>query len=70
MTLGFSVGVGYSFAWTSYTNKDLQNRIDQNGSTEYYDYYDYTTNMFNHLRFGDRSAFAITNTITLGYIFK
>ncbi|HPS84030.1 MAG TPA: hypothetical protein PLA88_06925, partial [Bacteroidales bacterium] len=70
LTFGFSVGIGYSFAWTAYSNKDLENALNQQTSNTYYDLYDYTANMFNHVRAGDRSAIGFSSTITLGYIFK
>ena len=70
LTFGFSVGIGYSFAWTAYSNKDLENALNQQTSNTYYDLYDYTANMFNHVRAGERSAIGFSSTITLGYIFK
>ncbi|HBG69992.1 MAG: hypothetical protein A2W93_05720 [Bacteroidetes bacterium GWF2_43_63] len=70
LTFGFNLGVGYSFVWKSYTNKDLQNHIEQNGTEAFSNLSDYTFNMFNHMRVGDRSAVAFSSTITLGYVFK
>jgi hypothetical protein len=68
MTFGYSVGVGYSFVSSKYSNPNFVNPNASGGY--YYGYDDRTpTNLYTHLRTGE-TPIAFTGTITLGYIFK
>jgi hypothetical protein len=68
MTFGYSIGVGYSFVSSKYSNPDFIQPYQNGGG--YYGYQDREpTNLYSHFRAGS-SPFAYNGTITLGYIFK
>jgi hypothetical protein len=72
ITFSYSVGVGYTFMSSKYSNPEFNSSSfgPNNNNTGYYaEEKEYPTNMYTHLRTGN-IPLAFTGTITLGYIFK
>jgi hypothetical protein len=65
LTFGYSVGLGYSFLSTRYTNPDYASQLSGYGNTGNLD----PNNLYSHYRIFNLPV-AISGTVTLGYIFK
>lgn len=66
LTFGFKFGAGYAITSTRFTNSDFRNAVP------HYDDYanNYTTFLYNQVKFNGNFTLVLTSSITLGYIFK
>lgn len=70
-TFGFNFGIGYSFMSSRYTNPALNDILSDNSNYYYYDEFgQYSSYLFNQIRFGRNFPMVIASSITIGYIFK
>jgi hypothetical protein len=70
LTFGFNLGFGYSLVKSKYTNKALNNALSQSSPYYYSEPDQYSTYLFNQMRFDDNFPLVVSGNITLGYIFK